>query len=206
MNRLSRLIGTWVFALAFIAPVQAGVITYHWSFSQLTNENEGEGALSGTLSYVFRKGLTSAPITSLRLMEIPENYLQFFDIWGNLPYGGLEFIREEPWSGELEYYYAGGSVSVNPQTSDLLLTAFRVVWALWTEDIQFSLHSASIGGKSFINVNHFYLGPPWLMSTSGFAQFERLSPPVPEPSAMVIWGSVGLIAYRARRRLRLGST
>lgn len=200
MNRLSRLLGFWFFALALMAPVQAGVITYHWTFSQATDENDGQGTLSGTLSYVFHQGVTSTPITSFRLLEIPENYLAYFDIQ-MLPYGGLEMVREEAWSDEIEYYYGNGGVSVDPRNSELLGAVYWVAWALWTEDMELGVHSASIGGKSFVEVDHFYLGKPWKKSTAGFATFERLSPRVPEPSAMVIWGAVGVAGYRARRRV-----
>lgn len=206
MNRLIMLLVCWVFGLVFLAPAQAGLITYRWSFTQTDEVHNGEGTVAGTLTYAFRVGQASATLRSFRVSALPGPHEYFWDAEG-LGGDGIEMIRESCWSPNLDYYYFGGlGMQVNPITSEPVSISVMGVWARESEDIDFLFHTFPGHGNSSASVVSSLGQRYYYIHTEGPAQFERLSPPVPEPSAMVIWGSVGLIAHRARRRLRLGTT
>ena len=198
MRLLQKIAACILLALSLASQANAGLITYRWSFTDESDEYSGMGTASGTLTYAFRKGQNYAPIRSVWVTEIPSNHE---NQWGGRFAG--EMVREDGWAEFMEYYYIGGlSMVVNPITSEPIQFRIDASWAYESEDVKFYLQSYSPYGNSSTSVISSMGQKYYYVHTEGPATLERLSPPVPEPTALIIWSTIGMFAYRGRQGLR----
>lgn len=195
MRPWQKIAGCLFLVLSLVSQTNAGLITYRWSFTDESDEYMGMGTAAGTITYAFRLGQSQALIRSVTVSGLPDNHGIYWEGFNG------ELVRVGNWNENMDYYhYSGLGMIVNPVTSAPIQFRFSAAWAYLSEDVKFYLQTYTPYGNSSTSVISSMGQKYWYIHTEGPLNLERLSPPVPEPSALIIWSTIGMVAYRGRKR------